>query len=122
MRPVKFLMILSALPILASCAQPEKVVTVTEYVDRVIEPASQKIDPVSLRDVKFHVVTEQNFEEFSKEFVEKNDQLVFVAISVNGYEKLALNVADLKKYISQQKSVIAYYEKAIAPRKNEKDK
>jgi hypothetical protein len=29
------------------------------------------------------------------------------------YENLALNLADLRRYIEQQKEIIVYYEKAI---------
>jgi len=120
MGQLKLLMILSALPILASCAQPEKVVTQTEYVDRIIEPA-QPLAPLSMRDIKFKVVTSENIDIFVKEFKEKNGQLVFLAMTIKDYEKISLNFADLKKYIQQQKSVIVYYEEAIIPKKTEKN-
>lgn len=120
MPQLKLLMILSASLILVSCAQVEKYVTNTEYVDRIIDPA-QPIAPISMRDVKFKVVTSDNITSFVDEFKRKNGQLVFIAMSVEGYEKLALNLADLKKYIQQQKSVIVYYEEAIIPKKTEKN-
>tara|TARA_R110002012_G_scaffold271673_2_gene456872 strand:+ start:673 stop:801 length:129 start_codon:yes stop_codon:yes gene_type:complete len=37
-------------------------------------------------------------------------------MSVRDYETLALNMADIKRYIEQQKEIIIYYEKAVAPK------
>jgi|TARA_R110000744_G_scaffold71334_2_gene143691 hypothetical protein len=37
-------------------------------------------------------------------------------MSVRDYETLALNMAEIKRYIEQQKQIIIYYEKAVAPR------
>ena len=34
-------------------------------------------------------------------------------MSVRSYENLALNMADIKRYIEQQKEIIIYYEKAV---------
>jgi len=31
------------------------------------------------------------------------------------YENLALNIADLQRYIGQQQEIIVYYEKAVTP-------
>jgi len=36
------------------------------------------------------------------------------------YENLALNIADLQRYIDQQKEIIVYYEKAVTPEPEEK--
>jgi len=35
---------------------------------------------------------------------------------VRDYETLALNMAEIKRYIDQQKQLIIYYEKAVAPK------
>jgi len=34
------------------------------------------------------------------------------------YELLALNIADLRRYINQQKEIIVYYEKAVTEKEN----
>tara|TARA_R100000544_G_scaffold27374_1_gene14248 strand:- start:683 stop:835 length:153 start_codon:yes stop_codon:yes gene_type:complete len=41
---------------------------------------------------------------------------LFYAISVRDYETLALNMAEIKRFIEQQKQLIVYYEKAVAPK------
>jgi hypothetical protein len=38
-----------------------------------------------------------------------------VAFSVKDYENLSLNIAELRRYIGQQKEIIIYYENATRP-------
>jgi hypothetical protein len=69
--------------------------------------------PLQLNDTRVFVVTKDNFEEFQKEFTELYGDLAFVALSMKDYENLALNIADIKRYLEQQKEIILYYEKAV---------
>ena len=92
----------------------------TVEVDRVI-PTQNRPRPVNMNDIHFYVVTEQNFEEFKKRFVKENGDLVGYVLSVRDYETLALNMAELKRYLIQQKEIIVYYEKAVAPKSKEID-
>ncbi len=94
----------------------------TVEVERVI-PTQNRPKPMSMNDIYFYVVTEENFEEFKTKFVKENGDLVGYVLSVRDYETLALNMAEIKRYIQQQKELIIYYEKAVAPKpKEEKDK
>ena len=47
--------------------------------------------------------------------------LVGYVLSVRDYETLALNIAEIKRYIEQQKEIIIYYEEAVKPRKKEEE-
>ena len=69
-----------------------------------------------MNDIYFYVVTEQNFEEFKKRFIKENGDLVGYVLSVRDYETLAINMAEIKRYIEQQKHIIIYYEKAVKPK------
>ena len=73
-----------------------------------------------MSSIKWYVVTEQNFEEFKKRFVDENGDLVGYVLSVRDYESLAINMAEIKRYIEQQKQIIIYYEEAVKPREKEK--
>ena len=75
---------------------------------------------MKMNDIYFYVVTEQNFEEFKKRFTKENGDLVGYVLSVRDYETLALNMAELKRYLLQQKEIIIYYEKAVAHKPKEK--
>ena len=77
-------------------------------------PLQPKARPVELNDVKFYVVTRNNLEEFLQEFDEVNGDTVFVAMSVPHYESLSLNLAEIRRYLKQQDSIVVYYETQIS--------
>ena len=110
-----FLASLSLL-LLSSCSyiKPEKeIVTVETIVEKNI-PITPRPKGVKLTAPYFHVVNESNIDEFIEKFKKQNgSELIFYAISVRDYEKLALNLGELKRFIEQQNAVIVYYETAI---------
>ena len=57
-------------------------------------------------DIYFYIVTEDTFDEFKERFVKEQGDFVFYAISVRDYETIALNMAELKRYIEQQQVII----------------
>ena len=72
---------------------------------------------MQFNDSYWHVVTEANFDEFIEKFKKEHGEAwVFYAVSVRSYESMALNLAELKRYIEQQKQIIVYYEEAIKPK------
>jgi len=106
---------------LSSCSwKPEKEVVVqTKIVKPVIE-IKERPKGVKMLSVKFYVVTEKNYEEFKEKFKKDNGDFVFYAMSVPSYENLALDMAELRRYIEQQKEIIIYYEKAVKDDKEKK--
>ena len=99
-----------------------KIITVTNTVKTVV-PIVAHPKQVQLNDVRIYVVSKINYDTFVKEFESKNGADSYVALSIKDYENLSLNFAEIKRYILQQKQIIVYYEKAVAPEpKVEKDK
>lgn len=90
-----------------------QVVVKTEYVEKKI-PLQPHPKGVTMHPVYFYAVNQENIDEFLARFEKENGDVVFFAISVPHYENLSLNMADLKRYIGQQKSLIVYYEDSIA--------
>ena len=76
-------------------------------------PKAAPPKPLQLTDTRVFVVTEDNFEQFVEEFTREYGELAFVALSMKDYENLALNVAEIKRYLTQQREIILYYEKAV---------
>ena len=120
-----YLTILSLLllcPLLSNCAlwrKPEKEIIVqTVEVEKKI-PIQSRPKPIDMNGVKFYVVTEENFEQFKEEFTKANSDYVFYAVSVHDYENLALNMAEIFRYIKQQKEIVIYYEKAVTNKPKE---
>ena len=109
--------------LLSSCGyirKPEKEIVVKTVEVQKIIPIQPQPKPVDMIDVKFYVVTEENYEEFKEKFMKTNNDYVFYAVSVHDYENLAFNMAELYRYITQQKEIMIYYEKAVKIKPEEK--
>jgi len=78
-------------------------------------PTVAQPKPVQLTDTRVYVVNERNLDDFLLEFEQRHGNIAFVALSMQDYENLALNIAELRRYINQQKQIIVYYENAVAP-------
>ena len=78
-------------------------------------PIATRPKPIDLVDTRVYVVNEANLEKFIKDFKAENGDLAFVSLSVKDYENLALNVAELRRFINQQSEIIVYYEKEMQP-------
>ena len=117
---VSSLLLLSLL--VSSCASWPKLTQIevqTVEVERNI-PIQNRPRQLNLSNITWYVVTEENFEEFKKRYEKENGMFLFYVISVKDYETLSLNMAEIKRYIEQQKQIIIYYEKALSP-KSEKE-
>ena len=118
----KYLILWSLLPLLllsSGCSivpREKEVIVQTVEVEKRI-PLQTNPKQLQFNDVYWHVVTEANFDEFIEKFKKENGNAwVFYAISVRSYESMALNMAELKRYIEQQKHIIIYYEEAVKPK------
>ena len=109
--------------LLSSCGyirKPEKEIVVKTVEVQKIIPIQPQPKPVDMIDVKFYVVTEENYEEFKEKFMKTNNDFVFYVVSVHDYENLALNMSELFRYIKQQKEIVIYYEEAVKVKPQEK--
>jgi hypothetical protein len=89
-----------------------QVVTVVEKVPlRIYQPPLP--GEIDLLDVNFFVITEENYEEKKKE-IEKilDGNFVVFALLPDGYEKMAENFQEVRRYVRQQKELIIYYREA----------
>ena len=97
----------------SSLREPEiKVVT---QIEKTTVPIVARPKPIDLVDTRVYVVTKDNYESFVKEFTEEHGELAYVVLSMKDYENLAINIADLRRYIEQQTEIIVYYENAVKP-------
>lgn len=104
-----------------SSLMPEPQVKVVTQIQKVQIPLVARPKPVNLSDTRVFVVTQDNYDEFVKEFKELYGEVAFVALPMRDYENLALNIAEIKRYLEQQTQVIVYYEKAITDANDKPD-
>lgn len=108
---------LIALTLTACSNIPDRVLVDTTPAERpkLIVP---EVDLFKSRNVQWVVITQDNVEDIFDQ-KNKDGELVFFAITDQGYENLSLNMADLIKLIKQQKAIIAayqdYYENEVQP-------
>jgi hypothetical protein len=89
-----------------------QIITVTEKVPlRIYQPPLPA--EIDLLDVNFFVITEENLDEQVKTIEKMLDgQFVVFALTPDGYEKMAENFQEVRRYVRQQKELIIYYREA----------
>lgn len=97
--------------LLAGCSNvPDAVVVDARPTTRpplVIQP----VDPIVARKVEWFIVTPENVETIFEQLRTEGKDIVLFAITDDGYKNLSLNIADIQKLVSQQKSIILAYER-----------
>jgi hypothetical protein len=102
---------------LAGCNTTRPVEITTKPVElNIVQPANPR--PLNIRGVQWRVVTKETLDQFIDEQVKAQDNRnpVFVAVSMRDYQTLSTDLAELRRYIDQQRSIIVYYRNATAPR------
>ena len=96
--------------LLSSCAAGVKVID-TYTIEKKREPlALEDPKPLDLQDIDWIIITKDNADEvFEKIKNDKNGDYALFALTDNGYEKLALNFADIRNKIAEQRQIILSY-------------
>lgn len=73
--------------------------------------------PIKMLEIKWVVVTPENAEKIYNELLKNRKDQVIIGLTDEGYETLAVNFAQIRKYIVMQREVIKqykdYYEKDL---------
>ena len=113
---------------ITGCATTKTVKVLSEPVNSVaLNPPN--IRDLELQGVKWFIVTPENIDEVFKELEEQNKDVVLFGITDDGYKGLALNLAQIRELLLQQKAIIEAYkeyyeetEQRIEEQKNDYDK
>ena len=90
--------------------EPVKVITEEVKIDIYQPPLPQEIE---LEDVKFFIINKNNYDQKVKEVEELlGGTFAVFALTPTGYEAMAYNLQELRRFIRQQKEIILYYRKA----------
>ena len=90
-------------------------------MEKTTVPIVARPKPLQLTDTQVRVVTKQNLEIFIEQYEKQYGEVAFVVISIQDYENLALNIAELRRYINQQIEIIVYYEEAVKEEEDNND-
>ena len=100
---------------------PEPEIKTVVKVEKTTVPVVARPKPLQLIDTRVRVVTKETLEQFLNDYEEQYGEVAFVVLSMKDYENLALNIADLRRYINQQTEIIVYYEEAVKPEEKKED-
>ena len=75
--------------------------------------------PLKARDIKWVIITRENAEQVFKELESKGVDVVIFGLTDEGYEQLALTMAELRNYVATQRSIIIKYKDYYEPKKSE---
>ena len=73
--------------------------------------------PLKLEGVEWIVVTPENAEAVWKRLREKNADVVLFGLTDDGYEQLAIDMAQIRNHIAQQREIIIKYREYYEPKK-----
>ena len=99
-----------AILLLSSCAAGVKTLE-TYSIEKKREPlAIEDPTPLELQNIDWIIITKDNAEEvFEKVKNDKNGDYALFALTDTGYEKLALNFADIRNKLAEQRQIILSY-------------
>lgn len=67
--------------------------------------------PVKMQPLQWILITDKNYNEVMESVKDNNGLIFLVALDQTGYKNLALNNANVLRFIREQKSVIAAYKR-----------
>ncbi len=95
--------------------------TKTKSIEVVTKPVDKtRLDladpePLKAKPIQWVIVTPDNAEEIFKQMEAKGQNLVLFAITDDGYQQLALTMADLRNFINTQRTIIIKYKEYYEP-------
>ena len=106
---MKILLTVLIFSLLVGCAQVREILTIKPVIVERPNLVIQRPRPVQSKTVEFAIITKDNMEE-AFEIIEKTGQdMVFFALTDDGYKALSLSIADMRRFIVQQNAVIKAY-------------
>lgn len=103
---MKYFLVIFTMLFIAGCGGVKDVdIKATPVQPVVIHPPIP--DQLQMREVKWTVFNREKIEKLLADY--PNQEIVLFALSAKGYENLSLNMAEVIRYLKEQKGVIIYY-------------
>lgn len=121
------IVLLTSLLLLSGCASFgwQSSVKPIEIQTKAVERTKLNIrdpDIFKSREMNWIVITPENAEIVWKKLKEENTDLVLFGITDDGYEQLALTMAELRNLIAQQRMIILKYKEYYEPQQELKNR
>ena len=107
----KYIMLMVAVIFLAGCSSTPKVkeVTITTTAIEKLPLSLPNPQPLELQEAGWIIVTEENIEEVWQLLKDKNEGVALFALRHGDYERLALNIKDIRAQIGEYVVILKQY-------------
>lgn len=109
-----------SLPKFGSSPPVEPIIVHTKPVEKT-PLALESPQPLRLKPLEWIVITPQNWEEVFKQMQAKEQNLVLFGLTSDGYQNLAVTIAELRNLINTQRIIIEKYKEYYEPKKSAGD-
>ena len=122
---VRHLLIAITLPLISGCASfwpfgSKSEVKQVEIQKKEVERTRLDLPmppPLKAREMQWFVVTPENIDQVWAKLKEQNVDLVVFALTDDGYQELAMTMAEVRNYIASQRAIIVKYKEYYEPAK-----
>ena len=104
------LILSTSLTEISGCSSIKELEIFTKEVKRIPLNLDEP-NPLKLGKVDWVVINKDNYEEVFKKLQEGNKDIVLFGLTDDGYEQLAINFAQVRKYIMLNRNVLMQYKK-----------
>ena len=107
----KYIMLMVAVIFLAGCSMTPKIKQI-EVSTTAVEKLPLSLpspQPLELQEVEWIIVTEENIEEVWQLLKDKNEGVALFALRYGDYERLALNIKDIRAQLGEYVVVLKQY-------------
>ena len=89
-----------------------KTIDIVTTQEKPIVSIPAKPREIEISSINVSVVTKQNINELTTQ-IAKNSTAVFIVLTPQDYENLVNNIGEIRRYITQQTTLLDYYETTI---------
>jgi hypothetical protein len=90
--------------------------TSTPVIENFVTPSIPKPQPIVLQDVQWKVYTRDDLKKLIDNQGTNGQQFVIFAVTGDGYKAISMNVAELNRYIREQRQVIVFLKQTLDSR------
>jgi|TARA_B110000285_G_scaffold29984_1_gene30585 hypothetical protein len=115
---MRVLIIVLTMLLVTACSGVNRIETVSVAVAKT--PLNLNLPkPLTANDVEWIVINKDNYQEVFDKLTADGKQPVLFALTDKGYQALALNYADIRKVIAEQRQILISYQEYYEPQPSE---
>ena len=79
-------------------------------------------EPINTSPITWYIITQENYQEVFRKLADEEHDVVLFGITDDGYQELAVLIADVRNHIRQQREILRRYREYYESQDQAKDK